>query len=157
MPNFEFLLNQAYQHGVAIHSGGVDYNNVSETILHPSFGSSPVRVQTAINEINRNSAEAISNFSRNRKRVFSLNGCSHNNLRPEQASEGFGRTIAREFPRRTIEVDLVIPELSRRNKYFGDLPLHQNSYWEIFVPQTGANLVSDGIRNSYLLLVPDNN
>jgi len=156
--NFELLLRQAFQHGVRIHSGGVDYNNIFETIFHPALRSSPERMQRTINEINQNSANVISHLARNRKRVFSLNGCLHNNLRQDQASSGFGRSIAQEFPGRTIEVDLVIPELSRRisrgEKYFRRLPLSPNCHWERFIPRSGINLATpEDARNSHILVL----
>jgi len=154
-PYFELLLNEAYRLGITIYSGGVDYGNVEETVLHPSFGSSPARIQTAINEINRNSGQAISRLAGNRKKVFSFNGCLHNNLRPDQASSGFGAAVDRLFHGRTVEVDIVIPELSRRNKSFRDLALGQACNWESYIPRDGVQLVESSSQ-SFLLFIYGN-
>jgi len=155
-PSFELLLNQARKYGMAIHSGGVDYQNVNQTILHPNFVNEPWRVQMARHEIAQNTKRRIKALVRGERNVASLNGCSHNDLYPSAAnlSANFGRYLNNLFPGRVAEIDLVIPELSERNNYFKDLALSPKCFWKSFIPKQGVNLVSELGKNSYLLFWP---
>ncbi len=151
--NFVRLLKQMRSRGIAVHAGGVDYETVYETLWYPNFSAHPKRFQRVKEEITRNSGEALRTLAAKGKKVFSLNGCIHNDLYPTvwNISTSFGSKLNRFFPQRVIEMDLVIPELSERNKYYRDLALSGDCNWRIFIPNSGVNVLSERGPNSYLL------
>lgn len=154
--NFEVLLQQVRNYGIEIHSGGVDYDNIYQTIWYPDFKSYPQRVQMAREEIAKNSGGVIKALADQGKKVFSLNGTRHNDLYPTplNASSSFGKSLNAAFPGKFVEIDLVIPELSARKDYYKDLPLSSKCVWKHFIPSSGINLVSELGANSYLLFWP---
>lgn len=152
--NFIQLFKKAHSHGIRIHAGGVNYESVFETIWYPNFSSDPKRMKRTNEEIRRNSGEAIRSLAARGKKVFSLNGCIHNDLYPpaRHTSASFGPELNRHFPKRVVEIDMVIPELSKRNEYYKDLPLSQSCDWRKFIPAAGMKVLSEKGPNSYLLL-----
>jgi len=154
--SFELLLQQVRNYGIEIHSGGVDYANIYQTLWYPGFQSYPQRVQMAREEIAKNSGRVIKALAGQDKEVFSLNGTRHNDLYPAplNASSSFGKSLNAAFPGKFVEIDLVIPELSARKDYFKDLPLSSKCTWKHFIPGSGVNLVSELGANSYLLFWP---
>ncbi|OGB88075.1 hypothetical protein A3H38_01525 [candidate division WOR-1 bacterium RIFCSPLOWO2_02_FULL_46_20] len=155
-PNFELLLRQAYASGVNIHSGGLDRDNIFQTIWYPNFALYPERLEVARQEIARNSGDRISSLAAAGQRVFSLNGTVHNDLYPSPRNEtaSFGGSINSLFPSRFVEIDMVIPELSERHDYYTDLPLSDECSWRSFIPDAGVNLISERGPNSYLIFWP---
>lgn len=155
--NFEVLLQQVRNYGIEIHSGGVDYANIYQTLWYPGFQSYPQRVQMAREEIAKNSGGVIKTLAGQDKKVFSLNGTRHNDLypTPQNASSSFGKSLNNIFPGRFVEIDMVVPELSARRNYYKDLPLSKNCIWKHFIPSSGINLVSELGPNSYLLFWPN--
>jgi len=155
--NFELLLQQVRTHGISIHSGGVNYNNVYQTIWYPNFTSHPQRVEQARTEIAQNTRNALVSLAAIGQRVFSFNGTIHNDIYPNErnASASFGEEITRTFSGSFVEIDMVLPELSARNDYHRDLPLSSNCSWERFIPSAGVSLVSEQGLNSYLLFWPE--
>ncbi len=156
--SFEHLLQQARDLGIQIHTGGVDLSNIFYTLWHPSFLASPQRILQARMEIARNSRDRIRLLVNEGKNVASLNGTLHNDLYPTQKSgpASFGKSLNAMFPGRFVEIDLVVPELSAKNKAYKDLPLSAQCNWESFIPSSGVNLVSEVGPNSYLLYWPKN-
>lgn len=155
--SFELLLQQVRAHGIAIHSGGVDYDNIYQTIWYPGFASYPQRVQMAREEIAKNSGNAIRCLADKGKKVFSLNGVLHNDLYPTKnsAPASFGQSLNNLFPGKFVEIDMVVPELTAKNKAYKDLPLSSHCNWKSFIPKAGINLVSELGPNSYLLFWPN--
>jgi hypothetical protein len=157
-PYYYHNFQQARDLGIRIHSGGVDLSNIYYTLWHPGFLASPQRLLQARMEIARNSRDRIMSLVNEGKKVASLNGTLHNDLYPTQKSgpASFGKGLNALFPGRFVEVDLVVPELSAKNKAYTDLPLSAQCNWESFIPSSGVNLVSEAGPNSYLLYWPKN-
>ncbi|MBN2058645.1 MAG: hypothetical protein JW782_07600 [Candidatus Saganbacteria bacterium] len=154
--NFILLLEQARAHNITIHSGGVDYNNVERTILHPEFTSTPGRLETARQEIARNTRDALTDLSSQGRKIISLNGTVHNDIYPTEnnVAASFGSEMSEHFPVAYAAIDLVVPELSERNNYYRDLPLSSACDWRDFIPEAGVSLISERGLNSYLLSWP---
>jgi hypothetical protein len=154
--SFEFLLQQARAHGITIHSGGVNYDNVFQTIWYPNFQAYPQRVEMVRQEVARNTEDRISLLANQGLKVFSLNGTAHNDIYPakKNVTASFGKTLNALFPNRFVEIDMVLPELSERKDYYKDLPLSSKCFWRKFIPSTGINLVSELGPRSYLLFWP---
>ncbi|MBU1026639.1 MAG: hypothetical protein KKA31_02795 [Candidatus Margulisbacteria bacterium] len=164
--SFTFLLDkigqlnkerrQKGQEGIKIHSGGVDYSNIHQTFLYPNFDSFPQRLNMARKEVARNTKKTIEFLAGKGRKVFSLNGCLHNDLypHPKKALASFGKELKHSLAGRFVEIDLVIPELSARRNYYQDLALSSKCLWKGFIPDFGVNLVSELGKNSYLLFWP---
>ncbi len=155
--NFEQLLNTAHKLGIKIHSGGVDWATRHETILHSDFIlGNPEAVRKANEQIVENSKNRIISLKGQRKLVFALNGCLHNDLDPlpGKAHKSYGKIIE-ELDPNVLEVDLVIPELSEE-RYYRDLPLSelQRVRWKDFIPQQGINLIQGRTSNTHLIFWP---
>ncbi|OGC21340.1 hypothetical protein A2291_07565 [candidate division WOR-1 bacterium RIFOXYB2_FULL_42_35] len=149
--NFEFLLMMLWIHGIKIHSGGVDYENINNTILHPNMTSQ--EVDQIRREVARNTAGRISALRGQGKKTASLNGCLHTDIYPTPKSlpANFVRHLPVSFGKGVVEVDLTIPEISTKGNAYEDLPLSKQCQWKEFIPNSGMRLVSEGPR-SYLLV-----
>ncbi|KPJ64629.1 hypothetical protein AMJ44_12475 [candidate division WOR-1 bacterium DG_54_3] len=156
--NFVLLLWTAHKLGIQIHSGGVDYATREETVLHSDFvlGNSEA-FKKANEQIVKNAQTKILGLHKQKRKVFALNGCLHNDLDPlpEKAFQSFGAPLVKDTPN-VLEIDLVIPELSLRKSYYKDLALTkiQKKNWRNFVPKQGVKLVPGKSKKSYLIFWP---
>lgn len=152
--SFQLLLDQARTYGIRLHAGGVDFDNVNQTIWHPDFRTNSWRLRTARAEIVENTGNRVQELILQGQKVFSLNSGLNNDLYPQRNRRSFTEPLDNEFPGRIIEIDLVIPELTFRQNGAKTLPLSPNCDWARFIPQRRENnltLVSERGRNSYML------
>lgn len=150
-PDYRRVLEKAHSLGMTIHAGGETYSQRVKGGLIYDRG-----LETQKKDIACNSERVVGNLIKQNKKVVWFGGSSHNDLDPAKDKKASFGWRLEEFPfRKIVELEMVLPALSRRDGNYKALALPENCDWSSFVPRRGVSLVNNPHTPTYLLYWPN--
>lgn len=150
-PDYRLVLEKAHNLGMTIYVGGETY---SQRVKGGLLYDRGLEIQKE--DIANNSERVVGDLIKQGKKVVWFGGSSHNDVNPKMdANSSFGWRLI-QFPyRQIVELEMVLPALSRRDGNYKALALPAKCDWDSFVPKVGVSLVSHPHDPTYLLYWPN--